>query len=384
MRRCITLILALCCLPLLLLAQLGPKQQTYPKTLTLKTQEFAVLASNAAAPFAMTAVVGDTVDLGNDGYPGAYALVLTGKDSVRVNYTNVPFDQWVFIPMNTPRGRATYRLRFNGVAGQFSDEYVRTHMNTTGFAVPEVYELANILWTLSAHGKKNSTLPKSGPYYDRVMAHFKPFMAHPVFAAINQITDNFDNYYDFRENSYTYHFEGDKLAWTGPHYAVWGDVEHTYQAIFHQLLPQIEDFARRSGYRAFYKKEQPYYQQLIKQQAEQMPIRKMWDWLEARFSQRFESYQVVFSPLIGGSHSTQQFARIMKPGLYKDRVYNEAVMFVDGPEQLLGRSELTDQQRQGLASGVVFTEIDHNYVNPITSRFRKRVDSIFSDRKVWT
>jgi len=32
----------------------------------------------------------------------------------------------------------------------------------------------------------------------------------------------------------------------------------------------------------------------------------------------------------------------------------------------------------------VFTEIDHNYVNPTTSRFRKSVDSIFVNRSVWT
>ena len=109
-----------------------------------------------------------------------------------------------------------------------------------------------------------------------------------------------------------------------------------------------------------------------------MPIRTMWNWLEARFPQRFECYRVVFSPLIGGSHSTQQYARFVDGNLY-----NEAIMFVNGPTNYVNRTELTSQQRQGLASGIVFTEIDHNYVNPTTSRFRSRIDSIFSNRLIW-
>lgn len=35
-------------------------------------------------------------------------------------------------------------------------------------------------------------------------------------------------------------------------------------------------------------------------------------------------------------------------------------------------------------SGIVFTEIDHNYVNPATNKYPKQVDSIFSNRSVWT
>lgn len=378
-RSVIFLLVLIGWLPTALKAQNGPKTQTYPKVLQLATQQFAVRSSASAKPFPLTAVVGDTVDLGNDGYPGAYAVVLTGQDSVRINYTNEPYDQRIYIPLITPNGKATYRLRFNGVPGQFSDEYVRQHTGKEEFDIPEVYELANILWTLSAHGQKNATLPKSGPYYERVIAQFTPYMTHPVFAAINQFTDNYGTYYDFRENSYAYHFEGDKLAWTGPHYYVMGNDGDTFNSLFRQLAPKIEDFAKQSGYRAFYKSQLPYYQQLIKEEKDLMPIRTMWTWLEARFPQRFACYRVVFSPLIGGSHSTQQYGRYMNGTLY-----NEAIMFVSGPTDYINRTELTGQQRQGLASGTVFTEIDHNYVNQTTSRFRKRVDSIFANRVVWT
>lgn len=112
-------------------------------------------------------MAGDTVDVGNDGYPGAYAIVLLDQDSIQINYTNAPYQQRISIPLDSPDGKATYCLRFNGVAGQFNDQYVREHTNQAEFVIPEVYELANILWVLSDHGQKNESLPKSGSYYQQ-------------------------------------------------------------------------------------------------------------------------------------------------------------------------------------------------------------------------
>jgi hypothetical protein len=34
-------------------------------------------------------------------------------------------------------------------------------------------------------------------------------------------------------------------------------------------------------------------------------------------------------------------------------------------------------------SGIVFTEIDHNYVNPTTNKYAKQIDSIFAKRGTW-
>ena len=243
-RHTTLILLTFCFFTSTLRAQDGPQTQTYPKTLKLKYQQFAVRSSSSSKPYPLTAVAGDTVDLGNDGYPGSFATIFTGQDSIQINYTNSPYSQRIYIPLNTPDGKAMYRLRFNGVAGQFSDEYVQQHTNKEEFEIPEAYELANILWTLSSHGQKNSTLPKSGSYYELVVNHFKPFLNHPVIDLIDQIADNYNNYYDFRENSYAYHFEGDNLAWTGPHYYVTGKDWDTFNSLFRQLATKIEDFAK--------------------------------------------------------------------------------------------------------------------------------------------
>ena len=216
-------LLILSCLPAASKAQHGPVTQDHPTALKLEGDQFKVLFVSSAEPFPLTAVVGDTVDLGGDGHPGAYAMIFTNSDSVRIDYTNAPFNQRIFVPLDLPGGRATYRLRFNGVIGQFSDEYVREHTGKAEFEIPEVYELANILWILSDHGQKDASLPKSGAYYQQVLAHFKPFLTHPAIQQLNRVEGGFANYYDFRENSYTYHFEKNRLARTGPHYYVIGE-----------------------------------------------------------------------------------------------------------------------------------------------------------------
>jgi hypothetical protein len=59
-------------------------------------------------------------------------------------------------------------------------------------------------------------------------------------------------------------------------------------------------------------------------------------------------------------------------------------MFVSGPNYYDTEPNASDALRQGIASGIVFTEIDHNYVNPVSRKYRSLIDSIFSNRTVWT
>src|SRR5690606_17543288 len=61
----------------------------------------------------------------------------------------------------------------------------------------------------------------------------------------------------------------------------------------------------------------------------------------------------------------------------------ENVMFICGTGRYDSVQSFTEKQREGMMSGVVFTEIDHNYVNPTTDKYRKQVDSIFSNRDYW-
>ena len=362
-------------------AQQVPLRQQHTTVLHAPTDSFYVNSGNWTTPYAFSMNDRDTIDLGTDGYTGAYIDVITGKDTTRFRYVNLPYEQWHYVPIESPTKKIIYRLRFNAVPASYSHEYVEENTNQVRFAIPEVYELANIIWALSPSGRRAGNLNTQGAYYQRVLTYFSAYLNHPIFSQLD-VPDKsyYSSYYDFRENSLCFNFSANKLVYNGPYYYVMGDNRDDFNSLFKKLLPMVNDFALKSNYRTFFHTNKAYYDSLIRQEATLMPVREMWDWLEARFPQRYQAYKVIFSPLIGATHSTQQFAyRANEPNLFR-----ETVMFVSGPELIINRAGISQTQKEGLASGIVFTEIDHNYVNQITSRYKKQVDAIFVNRALWT
>jgi hypothetical protein len=102
----------------------------------------------------------------------------------------------------------------------------------------------------------------------------------------------------------------------------------------------------------------------------------MQQWLEKEFPKpKFNTSKTVISPIIVSSHSTQQFR-----GFHNTFTFTETVMFVSGPDVY----DQDAEPRKGLIAGIVFTEMDHNYISPTTSDFGMSIDSIFSKRDFWT
>ena len=292
----------------------------------------------------------------------------------------LPDAQHHLIQIHSPLGNSVYQLRFNQSPVIFPKEYMKARKGVVQFEIPEVYELANIIWTLSPAGKNANNLYRKGDYYNRLVNYFKPFLHHPLFQKLNDSADSYlKNYYDFRENSMAYSFKDDSLVYSGPYYYILGNDYWTFNSLFKTLLPLIQDFSSQSRFRIFYQNNKDYYKRLIEEEKKNMPVKDMWDWLEKEFpGAGFSSYKIVFSPLIGSSHSTQQFWDVEEA----DKFFSEVVAFVSGPEHL-NVENLTTQKKQALASAIVFTEIDHNYVNPVSNKYTPAIDSIFSQRAKW-
>ncbi len=355
-------------------------ENKYPATLYSPNDSFAVKFSYTSDKSYLQFKDKDTVDMGSDGAAGLSATIFYGKDSVNIPYNNLPFTEVYWINLQSPNARTVYRLHFNKVTASFTEGYIRENTNNTQFEIPEVYELANIIWTISPSGQRANNLNKEGEYYKKVMAYFKPFLNHPIFKKLDLPEDDYmGKYYDFRENSFCYSFNNEKIEIKGPYYYVSGNNWENHNSLFKELLPLTEDFAEKSNFRKFYKDNEEYYNTQIKEEEIIMPVKKMWAWLEDQFPDRYNSYKVVFSPLISASHSTQNF------GTFINNIYfSETVMFVAGPGIFEKDKQITAKQKEGLASGIVFTEIDHNYVNPISYKYKRIIDSIFSRRDIWT
>ncbi len=363
-------------------------EETYPKTLWCSNDSFAIKFKGFSQLSYFTVSRKDKISPGMDAATNQYATIYFDNDSLQLNYNNnLPYQHNIYINFASPKGKTTLRFHFNQIRNYFPADYMETNMNNIQFDIPEIYELANIIWTLSPSGQRANDLNKEGAYYQRVVAHFKPFLNHPIFRALD-FSDSLyiKKYYDFRENSFAFNFQDSKLnssntkiLFNGPYYHVFGD-ELADSSLFGKLKPMIEDFAAKSKFKQFYKSNLDYYKKEIQRQKELLPVKKMWNWLEAQFPQtKYQSYRIVFSPLIGGAHSTQRYSTYSN-----SQLFGENVMFVCNTDRYDKMPDISEKQKEGLMSGIVFTEIDHNYVNPATTKYTKLVDSIFSNRSVWT
>lgn len=246
------------------------------------------------------------------------------------------------------------------VGANYSAEYIEENRGKALVEIPEMFELANIAIAISEEGLKHpNRIRKRGAYYEKVLDYFKPFKDHPL---ILEPSIHYNFTYHFRDNSICYVFDGGKVV----HGGIYSNMRRPNR--FKKLLPLVEDFAKASSFRKFYRDNLPYYQEQIRLYRQKVPLRKMWTWLEDRFPARHDCYKVAFSPLLGSSHETCSFEK---------NGFSETIMFVSGP------AEFSDAVGQGLLARGVFTEIDHNYVNSITKEYKNRVNKVFADLKKW-
>jgi bisphosphoglycerate-dependent phosphoglycerate mutase len=263
----------------------------------------------------------------------------------------------------------------------FSDEYIKEHKNKFSVEVPEIHELVNIMIAISKVGQSDlNMINHKTPYYKRVMKHFLPFKNHLMICLINKnITEGYGSG-DY-QSSYWYYYAL-KMSACGYLFDKKGKIVD--DGIIHNMsqgwwyadpikrnLSLIEDFAKETNFRAFYKKNKRYYNSLVTSYKALSPIDKMKKWLEEQFPIKGASYRVTFSPLVGGAHSTMK---------YEDNGFKQFVMYVNPPESL--RSDNHNIQEMKL-SRCVFTEIDHNFVNPISDRYKEQINKYLKKRDNW-
>jgi hypothetical protein len=246
---------------------------------------------------------------------------------------------------------------------------VAEHRGEVSVEIPEVYELANVAVALTPY----RYVTRQGPYYERLRQYFSPFTQHPLVARVSFSANDAGilNWYSFVENSFPFVFEGDAIRTGG----IYKDDVNVWNGsnLFKENLSLVEDFARASRFRDFYHDNLPYYEEEIRRYREKVPVKQMWSWLEERSPKRYDSYKVVFSVLCGGTHMTQQCS---------DNGFTELVMFVSGPDFYEARG-LPAAVEEGLLSRIVFTEIDHNYVNPITDQYPSEVKDALGPLAHW-
>lgn len=257
----------------------------------------------------------------------------------------------------------------------FDQKYIAANDKKTTIEINEVQEMVYLILAITDFGKKNPNMTnQSTEYFQDINKHFSKYTNLPAVTKFDQLlNENLINYFILAGNAYGFKFDGNKIVPTNiynfPAKGV-GKFEVKTNPIT-TYLKDLEAFAKASQYRKFYKNHQEYYQKLKNDYAKYAAIDQQKTWLESKFDYNINSYRVLTSPLINGMNATHTF---------EDNNFKEILLFLP---TIRNNKEWTETFNQAINTRVIFTEIDHNYVGPVSEKNSERINSIFNNREKW-
>ncbi|WP_338872394.1 DUF4932 domain-containing protein [Spirosoma sp. SC4-14] len=255
-------------------------------------------------------------------------------------------------------------------AAVFTDTYKKANEGKTVVEIPETYELFNIVVALTEYGKTEAVYKKTD-YYQSMMQQFTPYKNHPAVRTLDSLlAKSGDSYHPLKMDSYAYWFEGDQIRKGGIYDRVsWGDINELTP-----YVPLLEQFAKQSGFRAFYQKNNQYYQSLILDFQKNVDVAAMKIWLEKQFpATHYSAVKVIFSPLVGWNQSANHFS---------DNGFTEAQMHINFP--FIGQKSQPAAIARGQRMTIAFTELNHSYLNPEADKYDESISAAFGDLSKWT
>lgn len=278
-------------------------------------------------------------------------------DSIYVVHTKLP-DRNILITIQALKAEKN---------ASFTPQYISSYKNTYTVILPEVQELLNCLFAITQTGLKDSNLINhEGYYYKKVIDHFIGHANDPLVLKLDRKLKD-GSYASLKMNSNIYVFGNNNIINQGPYNNLaWSGINN-----LKPFIPELERFAKATRFREFFRSQKTYYDSLLKVQDKTLDIRKQWKWLENKFPITQDRYVISFSPLVSGSHSHIKVA---------DNGFKETMLFVAAPILF---SSYEKKIREAMLSGMVFTQMGHNYVDPVSENYIPLIDSLFGPSEKW-
>jgi len=257
------------------------------------------------------------------------------------------------------------------ITTDFPNDYIKKNRKEVLVEIPKIYELYNIVTAISKPGQDGEvSLNKYTDYYKEVMNHFVEYSNHPAVKKYEELRKEYS--YSHMRLIFLYQMQGNQILDSN----IYRYEKKNQDSI--EFLNLLEDFAKKSNFDNFYNIHKEYYQKKVENFNKITDLNSIWTWLENNFPDNYHSYKVVLSPLVYGSHNTASFYD-------KEDKFHEMVMFVSTVELFRVSDEKYKKLQKALVERMVFTEIDHNYVNPITDKDRNKrlIAETFSNLDDW-
>lgn len=263
----------------------------------------------------------------------------------------------------------------------FDEAYRAAHRGSTRVEVPEVYELVNVALALTPTGQNDPDLVyQRSDYYRRMRAWFDRFRDQPVLAALDaELTRDPGSYFNLKMNGYSFEFDSVGRIVQSRIYDRTGFGDERSNSL-RAFVPGLQALADASGFRRFYAENRSLYAEQVAFFETQADLPGMLSWLKRNFptGDTYDGYKVIFSPLVAYNQSATW---LRTPN------YRELQAHVNFPyEDDLGRNRaaaLSPAARLLFRGNIVFTELNHGFINPETDRHAARATAAVAGRSFW-
>jgi hypothetical protein len=267
-------------------------------------------------------------------------------------------------------------------AAVFDKSYQAAHNGKTFVEIPEVYELVNIAIAMTPTGIQDKNLVyKNSEYYTRMRQWFDKFKDHPLLAELDAaLKKNLNFYSTLKMNGYAFEFDKKGTIIQSKIYDRTGFTSERSN-VLRPYLQQLQSFADMSDFRKFYKENQKTYQEQIDFYRDTANLAEMKRWLDKNFpgSSDYDTYKIIFSPLVAYNQSSTWFEsngfKELQPHVNFPYPRDLARYFQGG--------DLSEPARIIFGGNIVFTEINHGYINPEAEKYADRVVKATSNRDRW-
>ncbi len=232
----------------------------------------------------------------------------------------------------------------------------------------ETYELANIILALTDYGKADAwEVYQHSEYYQEVRNYFDKYSQHPLIMQVNYSRAQWENYLSFRTDAYAFSFTN-----AGTIKRIRNFYTNKGFNPFEDKLDLVDDFVKVSGFRKFYRQHLSYYHKLASAYLQSQHYPEMLGFLIKEFGRQQDTstYGIVISPLVGRMNCHRLVA-----GVQTD--------FISLPEFLLDGKAVNKATEVEIATGIhmLFTELDHGFVNSLTWQYRHLLEKNFTAAK---
>ena len=190
------------------------------------------------------------------------------------------------------------------------------------------------------------------------MEYFEPVKNHPLLDSVNYSRELWEDYLAFRTDGFAFAFdENNKLKRVMDFYSVRG---HTP---LDNHLELVNDFVEKSGFREFFRSKKEFYDYLVNNYRTYYLVDEMRNFLDTKVGKSnvlsdYKRYFVVLSPLV------------FRMNCHRNIDNNSVADFPSAsPEFLNGFDGSGDMIQRIYHSHMLFTEMDHGYINPISDKY---------------